>query len=254
MINSNEAIKYTLNGLLAENKISPDGEEGKILMLVSNGSADLNRIVAEMQAEYSGLKKETIAHVLGLFDRVVTRLLLSGNRVNTGLFNATAAFKGSIKGSTWNSAENKIIVKFSPGVAIREAIKDTNVNVVAQKGEVAYIANVLDRATGLTNGTASQGFPLEILGNKIKVEGDDELVGVSLVDVDGAETKIDLRKLTDNDPSRVVFVVPEGLKNGVYYVRLTTMHCGSGQFLKAPRTVEKRIFLGISPEESKTEG
>ncbi|MDE5710113.1 MAG: hypothetical protein K2I27_03020 [Bacteroides sp.] len=89
-----EEIIYQFNGQLADNTVTVDDKEDKILVPVSNGNADTARIIAEMKAEDSGLREETIQHVVALYKRVITRLLLSGVSVNDGLYYAQASFRG----------------------------------------------------------------------------------------------------------------------------------------------------------------
>ena len=49
-------IKYQINGQLADNTVTVDNKEDMILVPVSIGSADENRIIAELKAEDSGLR------------------------------------------------------------------------------------------------------------------------------------------------------------------------------------------------------
>ena len=81
-------IKYQINGQLADNTVTVDNKEDMILVPVSIGSADENRIIAELKAEDSGLREETIRHVFDLQKRVIKRMLMTGMSVNTGLYYA----------------------------------------------------------------------------------------------------------------------------------------------------------------------
>lgn len=56
-----EEIRYQINGQLADNTVTVDNKEDMILVPVSNGSADEERIIAEMKAEDSGCGKKLIA-------------------------------------------------------------------------------------------------------------------------------------------------------------------------------------------------
>ena len=87
-----ENIKYQINGQLADNTVTVDNKEDMILVPVSIGSANEARIIAEMKAEDSGLREETIKHVFELEKRVIKRLLMSGYNVNTGLTTPASAF------------------------------------------------------------------------------------------------------------------------------------------------------------------
>ena len=108
-----EEIRYQINGQLADNTVTVDNKEDMILVPVSNGSADEERIIAEMKAEDSGLREETIRHVFDLEKRVIKRLLMSGVSVNTGLYYASVNFHGVIENSAWNPAKHRCLLRQS---------------------------------------------------------------------------------------------------------------------------------------------
>lgn len=70
-------IKYQINGQLADNTVTVDNKEDMILVPVSIGNADENRIIAELKAEDSGLREETIRHVFDLQKRVIKQRLMT---------------------------------------------------------------------------------------------------------------------------------------------------------------------------------
>ena len=142
-----EEIKYQINGQLAENTVTVDNKEDMILVPVSIGTADEARIIAEMKAEDSGLREETIQHVHDLEKRIVKRMLMSGMNVNNGLYYASASFRGVIEGSQWNPDKNSIVVNFNVGADLREAIKKTTVNIIGGKSSAMYIGGVADTST-----------------------------------------------------------------------------------------------------------
>lgn len=50
-----------------------------------------------------------------------------------------------------------------------------------------------------------------------------------------------------NDPSKLTFILPSGLKDGTYELKVTTQFNGSG-LLKNPRSVIKTIYIGKAPD------
>ena len=58
-----EDIKYQINAQLQDNTMTTDDTEDVYAVPVSLGPADQDRILAEMKAEDSGLRPETILHV-----------------------------------------------------------------------------------------------------------------------------------------------------------------------------------------------
>lgn len=243
-----EEINYQINGQLADNLVTVDNKEDKILVPVSNGSADQARIIAEMKAEDSGLREETILHVFALRNRVVKRLLLSGISVNDGITYASIAFRGTIENSQWDPERNSIVANFSMGAELRTAIKKTKVNIIGEKASAMYIGSVTDASTRAQDSSATAGRVFSMSGAKIKVVGTDKSVGITLTSESGVVTKITEDLYAENKPSKVAFIIPADLANGTYTVKLTTQYSSNNQsLLKTPRSLEKIIYIGTAP-------
>ena len=241
-----EEIKYQINGQLADNSVTVDNKEDMILVPVSIGSADEKRIIAEMKAEDSGLREETIQHVFDLEKRVVKRLLMSGYNVNTGLYYASASFRGIIENSAWNPAKNSIVVNFNVGADLRQAIKNTNVGIIGEKGSAMYIAGVTDASTRAQDASATAGRAFTLTGAQLKVAGTDASVGITLTSSTGTVTKVTEDLWVLNEPSRISFIIPAELTDGTYELKVTTQFAGS-RLLKVPRSVVKTIYIGEAP-------
>lgn len=99
-------IKYVLNVQLADNTVTVENKDDKIAVLVSAGAADFQRVVSEIMEVNPGLERETVEAVLNLEKRVVKKLLLTGFRVNTGLYNAVIQPTGVVDNKTWNKEKN----------------------------------------------------------------------------------------------------------------------------------------------------
>ena len=241
-------IKYQINGQLADNTVTVDNKEDMILVPVSIGSADENRIIAELKAEDSGLREETIRHVFDLQKRVIKRLLMTGMSVNTGLYYASVSFRGVVENSTWNPAKNSIVVNFNVGADLREAIKQTTVGIIGEKGSAMYIGSVQDAATRAQDASATAGRAFTLAGGKLKVVGDNPAVGITLTDSKGTETKVTEDLWVTNDPSKLTFIMPADLADGTYELKVTTQFSGNSKtLLKTPRSVVKTIYIGAAP-------
>lgn len=246
-----EDIKYRINAQLADNALTPDNAEDKIAVPVSLGSAGQERILAEMKAEDSGLRPETILHVFELEKRVIKRLLMTGYNVNTGLYHASVDFRGIVTGGLWNPEENSIVVNFNVGADLREAIRNTTVNIIGNKEAAISVSGMQDVATRATDASATPGRAFTLSGKNIQLAGKDPAVGLVLVDADGTETQVTTDLWVVNKPSTVTFIVPAELAAGTYTLRLTTQYSGnSSSPLKNPRSVEKTLYVGTKPPTS----
>ena len=241
-----EEIKYTLNVQSVINPLAKEKGETNFV-LVSNGTADFDRVISEMMAVNPGLERETIEMVVKLEHRIIQKLTMNGMRVSNGLFSAVATPKGK-GGSTWDPKVNELNISITQGNSWRDAIRDTTVNVIGYKSDVMYITTITNAATRATNGTATQGRPLKVEGNYLKVVGSDPSVGIYFIDAEGEETQVTEDFWSVNQPKTLSFVVPAGLENGVYTLRITTQYSGKNNtYVRTPRTVERTVYVGVEP-------
>lgn len=234
----------TLKGWLADNSVTTDNKDDKILLLESSGKVGLEQIYKEMKEEDTGLRMETIVHVVTLFLRVVMRLILNGYSVNTGLFRAVAQFVGVVEKGQWSAERNSVYVSFTQEKLLREEISKTKVEILGTKANVMYILEVEDRKTGLKDGTATPGRNFFVRGSHLKVVGSDPAVGVTLTDSTGNVTKLVDDELSINKPSELTLLLPAGLKDDTYTLTVCTQYSQSAQLLKEPRSVSTTIVVG----------
>ena len=162
-------MKTELKGWLADNTVTTDNKEDKILVLESAGNLTLSDVLDEMKKEDTGLRAETLKHAVDLFQRTVSELVLNGYSVNTGLFRAVPQFRGVIDGGVWNPERNSIYVSFNQDKDLREAIARTGVKILGAKGDPAYFIGGEDAATRATDGSATAGRNYRLQGKNIKV-------------------------------------------------------------------------------------
>lgn len=233
-----------LKGWLVELPIGSK-KGGRILMLNSAGSMDLNKVYDEMEKEITGVKRETIVHVTTLFLRVVAQLILNGYSVNTGLFRAVARFSGMIEGGVWNPDKNTVYVDFTQEKLLRDAIRQTKVEVESEKPDSMYILEVEDRVLGMVANRITPGHNVFIRGARLKVAGTAAEVGVSLTHTDGTVTKIAGDDIVVNNPSELLLLLPADMKDGIYELKITTQYSNGGSsMLKQPRSVSCNVQVG----------
>ena len=236
-------IKYQINVQIADNTVTKDDPNDKIFVIVSLGTADKERIIAEMMDMNPGVEPEMMRLVLDLEKRAVKRLLLNGMRVNNGLFEAVPQCRGLVRGTAWDPEANEIYVNFTQGKELREAIADVVVNVIGEKGAAMYLSSSLDAATGLGLFNATAGANLTLTGKNIKV-------GITLTDSEGAETRIKAGAIGLNQPSKLIFLVPATLAAGDYTLTITTQFGGnSNSLLKTPRALTQTVHVAAAEEE-----
>ena len=215
-------MKQELKGWIMDTNFSTEEEKGQILRLESAGSIGLREVVEEMSREGTGLRPETLAHVVSLYQRVLTRLVLSGYSVNTGMFRLAPGFKGLVEGGVWDAGRNSIRVTFTQGKELRQAIAQTPVKILSRRAEGIVILSGRDTSTGATDFTATAGRNYELRGRRLKVEGTDPAVGIELADGQGYTLCLGPDMLAVNMPTRLVFLLPPDLPAGTYTLTVTS--------------------------------
>ena len=157
-------MKNVLKIWLVDNTVTVDNKDDKIGQLESSGNLSLKDILDEMHKEDTGLRPETIEHVVKLYNRVVGDLILSGYSVNTGLYHAVAQLRGVIDGGKWNPEKNSVYVSFTQDKELREAIAQTSVSILGERQSVMYVA-------GFSPATAIAGRPFTVNGRMLKIAG-----------------------------------------------------------------------------------
>ena len=234
----------TLKGWLADNTVTTDNKDDKILVLESAGSLTEKDILERMMKEITGLKEETLNHAVTLYNRIIMESLLNGYTINTGLFYASPSFQGVIEGGVWDKEKNAIKVNFQQGKTLREEIAQTKVDILGEKADIMYVVEVEDKKTGLKDGTASPGFGFVIKGRNLKVGGSNESVGVYLINESQSSEKLPDYQIIKNMPSELIIQIPSGLLDGAYTLRITTQWGHSSKKeLKEPRSVEIPLTL-----------
>lgn len=236
----------TLKVWMAPNTVTTDPKD-KIFVLETTGKADINKIYEEMRAEDTGLRPETIVHVVTLFERICARLLMNGWQLNTGLFYAVPRLMGLVDGGKWNPEINSIYVAFTQDKVIREEIAKTTIDILGSKADVMYITETEDRKTHLKDGTMTPGRNFFVRGANLKVIGDNESVGVTLTNTaTKAVVKLDEDMLTKNNPSELTLLIPADLADGDYLLTVRTQFGTSNHLLKEPREVSVDVHVGAT--------
>lgn len=212
-------------------------------------------IAKEIKRRGSETEYETILSIVSQHNGIIEENLLNGQSVMTDLCQFTPRIPGAFPSpvAQFNPAVNKLTLDIVPSKRMREALKKVKTISLGRKPEVAGIDLVTDTATGLTDGTITTNDDIRIDGSRIKIAGDEAVVGVFFVTEDGSKTVKVSRRLTQNDPSRIIARVP-ALDNGKYILRIVTQYMHSSQLLKEARVLEYAKMLTVGDDESERPG
>lgn len=226
--------EYYWEFYLRDNPLTKDNTKDCIAE-VKTGPKTLTKedTAREIKRTGSELKLPTILSVTSQDSDIILEALLNGDSVTTDL-------------CQFDPAIHKLTFDIVPTKKLRDALKNVKVINMGTKADVARIRLVTDTLTGLFDGSITASEDIMITGNNIKITGDEAVVGVFFVAGDGTMTKV-TRRLTQNDPSKVIARVP-ALANGSYTLRIVTQFSQSSTTLKEARTLEypTKLVVGDS--------
>ena len=171
-------------------------------------------------------------------------MLLNGNMFAGEYF----IYKPSISGVFDSKGEPREGVQLSINVSgtalLREALGEVKFEIV-EKQEMggAVITQVKDLQSGKTDGTLIRGHAVEASGRKVKCVQQDGVTLGGLRLVSELEVGTDITDVLYNEPSRVVFNVPQDLAEGKYRLEIETYFSPGGVMLKTPRTLTYNVTL-----------
>jgi hypothetical protein len=211
-------------------------------------------IAARIVAGRSEFRLETIAGILQTRDEIVRDALAQGSAVQDGCVRMAPRVGGVWIGvnHAFNPSEHKLTLDVSPSPEMRAVLETVGVEVLGEKDSGAFIGLVTDVTTGKTDGTITPDEDIIVTGDKIKVAPGDDTgfeagLGVFFVDETGAETHV-TRKLTENNPKKLVFRVPP-LAEGAYTLKVVTRYTHGAQLLNDPRSLVYEFPLTVkSPQ------
>lgn len=228
-----------MNLEISDNPLSPDTH---LFRVFSSRTANLPMIVDEMVKEMPDVPRETVELVLKMERKTLKRLLLSGRRINTKLFEAVVQSRGLTYNGKWDPQHNSLYVNFRQGKELREALKEVEVVVVGKQQKPFYINGSKDSTTGRTDFVATSGDCFMLFGKNIKLAGEDFAVGITLTNEE--ETfRISEENIIVNHPSKLILLIPKDMPEGEYELTITTQYGSGGRLLKAPRSVSQYIRI-----------
>lgn len=205
---------------------------------------DIARTIIE---EGSEIKYDTLLSILNQRDRIERQMVQQGSSVQTGNVRLAPRVSGSWLGSSANYDPkiHKKTLDATITTDMREALEEVGVEVLGVKESGAFIGLVTDTFTGKTDGTITANEDIMIEGDKLKImPEDDSSVGVFFTTEDG-DMKPVTRRLTQNDPKKIIARVPELEHGREYTLQIITRYSNSSTLLKEARTIiyEKKLIL-----------
>lgn len=205
---------------------------------------DIATDVALLSGKYSASE---IKHLFDLQAQATSAAVASGYNVNTQLCQIRPTASGVIMEEELSQPVDrdkvKVYASLSAGQALKKAMANTRLNLFLQPAATGpYVAGMV--STEFTDEAAQTRAPMEggsmavITGNNIKLVGSDPSVGITLTSVANPATSffIPARKVNPNTPKRLQFILPAGLTEGEWTVKVTTQYASGSKATKEPRS------------------
>lgn len=167
---------------------------------------------------------------------------LQGNNINFDLFTLRFGVKGVFNSANepFTRPKHEVTASMSVGPDVRKAMLETMVENMGPAQHYAQMDTIINTVNGEVNKSLTSGQVLEVKGVNLALKGDDESVGIYIQEVGAADdTRIKATVVLNNEPKRLMFMVPGGLTLGSMYqlVHITQSGAGSNSalLLKLPR-------------------
>ncbi len=237
-----------LNVSLYDNPLTPEKDDYTAKVQL-NGTLTNEQIANEIVAERTEYRADTILNILNISDEIKRTRLASGYAINDGVAQMYPAVSGRFigAGAQFDPTVHFVGATMMASSALRTALSETKVVVQGPAPVGPIINKVLDVYTGKENSTITINRSLKIFGQRLRVSGDNALVGVWFITADESaiRTRVADRDVVDNNPSQLTVTVP-ALAVGDYYIEVVTQSTAGQTLIKEPRSYQYGLALTIS--------
>ncbi len=227
-----------LRAWLKPNPLTADPTDYTAVVKTS-GNLGVADIVNEMKDDGMEFQPETVTDIIQRFCRKAAERVTDGYCINMGLVNMRPVVRGSFPDRMWNEGRNSVRIAVSPGVLLRRAAAEAEVEIVGQQPSPISIISIKDLTTGRMDGLLTRGRAAELRGSYLKIMGADPAVGITFRHIEtGVMTRLTPGEIVVNYPSRLVILVPDSLPDGTYSLTLTTQFTSiRAKLLSIPRSI-----------------
>ena len=182
----------------------------------------------------ANISSESIRSGSEIMLKEMAYLLCDGFAINFGYFSISLKVLGVFDSpkDIYDPKRHTLQFQITPGILMRNELQYVRVKTMGVKKGAIDIALVTDTLTGLTDGTITPGEDIIIQGTRVRIapdDGSDADVGIFFVIGSGVVVPV-TRRLTQNDPSKIIARVPN-LLPGSYTLRIVTKSSANRQAL-----------------------
>ncbi|MDR0637656.1 MAG: DUF4469 domain-containing protein [Spirochaetaceae bacterium] len=204
-------------------------------------------VAAKERGGYTGSLDDLKEHI-AIFLREAARQLCDGFGVNFGgLFTVYPNVGGVFENERdpVDKSKHKVTFRFRVLNGLRKLAELIEVISEGLAETAGYITEIIDVTTGQVNDIVTKGGIFTLRGDKIKIVGAGNKVGVFFYSLGSPNVSIAVTgNLAVNDPSRIVGTAPELLAGKDWYVEVRTYYSGNAANpLKEMRTIRSTFTV-----------
>lgn len=223
-----------------------DDRFGRVVTTRSINEDDLVKIAVSRRTDLSAT---TLKASLEILKQIAIEQIANGASVRFGLGYFNLSVNGVFIGDSarWDSNIHALNVNVTPIAELRETVRATAVEVRGLSASGLAINSLIDVSSGEENKRLTPGGGVNLTGSKIRINGDAQGVGISLINqITNESTTIPANSILTNEPSKISFVVPATLPSGDYKLSLTTQYSAAQTSLRDARTFLFDYILNVA--------
>ncbi|WGH75383.1 DNA-binding domain-containing protein [Tenacibaculum tangerinum] len=215
---------------LTENRLTE--ETNYVARVLTTRTINQDELIEKMLSKRNLVSKTDIVAVLNSYYEEIIESIEEGDNINLPLVNIGYSISGvfETEEDSFNADIHKLHVNLNGGKLINEIKESIPLQKITAPLTNTFITNCKDITSKTTNTTITSNGLFELNGVRLKIDGDQEEVGLYFVAPDGTETKV--QYLAQNSFKKVIGQAPV-LAAGAYKIRIKTQATNtSGLFLK----------------------
>ena len=225
--------------VLEQNELTGEPKKFKAQVVYSR-SYTFDDIAKHLIKHNTGLSNSVIYGLWEGIKSAVEELISDGSAINTELFNARISIKGVFNGMDdgFDASRHEIRLNLRPGTLLRGIPKGLKVKKVNSRIK-SRILSVTDIKTGEVDSCLTPGKNIRIVGQRVKINGDDPSCGLYFVPTSSCAddyVKVESSEFVVNNPSEIIAVIPN-LSKGIWNLTLITQYSQGTKFRKTPYSV-----------------
>ena len=193
---------------------------------------------------FTGNYEDLTENIRQFFDEAAYQLC-DGFAVNMKYFSVHPNVGGTFNSDreAHDHEKHPVTFRFRTRSALRKLVEHIAIDIEGVADTAGWIDEFIDTDENSINTLYVPGDQFVINGHKIKVAGDNPAVGVYFVPVDNPAQAVQVTRIAENTPSKIIGIAPQ-VQNMHNRIEIRTQYNGSNSsFLKTPRVITSSFIL-----------